>query len=76
MPLEIIVIIVVNKELHKYKDEKEIKFIKDREQSFITYDEGFLICYFKNIIYVINVNNFSIEKNIKDLLEMKIIVVI
>ena len=54
-----------NNELHIYKDEKEIKIIKDCSASSITYDEGLLICSFKNIISIINVNNFSIEKKYK-----------
>ncbi len=62
---EKLLIINDDKELHIYKDEKKIKVIKDCSASSITYDEGFLICSFQNIISIINVKNFSIEKKYK-----------
>lgn len=48
--------------LHIYKDETEIKIIKDCAAFSATYDNGFLICCSMNIIYVINLKNFTIEK--------------
>ena len=48
--------------LHIFKDEKEIKVIKDCFASSINYDNGFLICCSQNIIYVVNLKNFAIEK--------------
>ena len=51
-----------NKYLHIYKNEKEIKVIKDCSISSVTYDNGFLICSCENIIYIVNLKNFTIEK--------------
>ena len=51
-----------NNELHIYKDEKKIKVIKDCFASSVTYDNGFLICSCENIIYVVNLKTFNIEK--------------
>ena len=48
--------------LHIFKDEKEIKVIKDCFASSVNYDNGFLICCYMNIIYVLNLKNFVIEK--------------
>ena len=51
-----------NKYFHIYKDETEIKVVKDFVISSVTYDNGFLICCYRNIIYVFNLKNFTIEK--------------
>ena len=62
---EKLLIINSNKGLHIYKEEKEIKIIEDCFAASITYDDGFLVCGFQNIISIINVKDFSIEKNYK-----------
>ena len=49
-----------NKYLHIYKDETEIKVIKDCSITSVTYDNGFLICCYRNIIYILNLKNFTI----------------
>ena len=50
------------KNLHIYKDEIKIKVIQDCAASSVVYDNGFLICCYTKIIYVVNLKNFSIEK--------------
>ena len=51
-----------NKNLHLYKDENEIKVIKDCSIYSVTYDNGYLIGCYRNIIYAINLKTFTIEK--------------
>lgn len=51
-----------NKNLHIYKDENEIKVIKDCSIYSVAYDNGYLIGCYRNIIYVINLKTFTIEK--------------
>lgn len=53
-----------NKKLHIYKDEIKIKVIQDCTASSVSYDNdnGFLICCSANIIYVVNVKVFTVEK--------------
>ena len=51
-----------NNKLHIYKNETKIKVISDCAASSITYNNGFLICCFRNIIYLVNLKNYTIEK--------------
>ena len=59
---KLLIISEKNNGLHIFKDEKNIKVIKDCHAASITYDNGFLICGYKNFIYVVNSKNFAIEK--------------
>ena len=59
---KLLIISEKSNKFHILKDEKEIKVIKDCFASSVNYDNGFLICCSENIIYVLNLKNFDIEK--------------